>query len=151
MSDVGDGWDDWDEPPPGPSDQEVRIPTTAVTRGQSTLFSFQRLGAEMTGFIVVASDGTPRAYVNVCPHVPYRLDAGDGELLMPDRVTLLCVHHGSRFDGETGQCTRGPAHGRGLERLPVVRDGDAWVVTVTPSTETHDVAKACPTLAVFKR
>lgn len=124
--------DEWPEAAHGESDVSVRVPASAVAPGLSALFSFVRDGQRQTGFIVVGSDGSPRAYVNRCPHVPYPLDFGDGEVLDHDRKTIVCANHGARFDGDTGRCVWGPARGRGLEALAVSRDGDAWVVAISP-------------------
>jgi nitrite reductase/ring-hydroxylating ferredoxin subunit len=129
---VNDADDEWPEAAHGESDAFVRVPADSVAPGQSTLFSFVRDGQRTTGFVVVGSDGAPRAYVNRCPHVPYPLDFGDGEVLDHDRKTIVCANHGARFDGDTGRCVWGPARGRGLEALAIALDGDAWVVTITP-------------------
>ena len=108
----------------------MRVPRGPI--GRPVAFAFVRGGEVLGGFIVTGSDGRPRAYVNRCPHVPYPLDFGDGEVLDDDRKTIVCANHGARFEPDDGRCIWGPARGRGLEPLPVEGDGEAWVVTITP-------------------
>ena len=122
--------DEWDEPDPGKSDTEVRVARSARV-GKAAVFAFHRRGEPFTGFVTLGTDGTPRAWVNRCPHVPYPLDFGDGEVLDYDGVTIVCANHGARFEPDRGRCIWGPARGRGLEALPLREDGADWVVTIT--------------------
>jgi nitrite reductase/ring-hydroxylating ferredoxin subunit len=124
--------DEWADEAPGRSDSEVRVPIGAARHGRAATFSFVRLGEPFTGFIVIGKDGAAHAWVNRCPHVPYPLDFGDGEVLDHDGQTIVCANHGARFDPDSGRCIWGPARGRGLEQLPLAVDGDAWRVTITP-------------------
>lgn len=124
--------DEWPAETSAPSDLEARVDKAAVGPGRVATFAFVRAGEPFTGFVVVGADGAPRAYVNRCPHVPYPLDFGDGEVLDHDRHTIVCANHGARFDPSSGRCIWGPARGRGLEPLPVRDDGDTFVITIAP-------------------
>lgn len=123
--------DEWGGADEGRSDTEVRVPISAARRGRVASFAFVRKGEPFTGFVVLGSDGEPHAWVNRCPHVPYPLDFGDGEVLDHDGLTIVCANHGARFDSDTGRCIWGPARGRGLEPLPLEVDGDHWRVTIS--------------------
>jgi len=124
--------DEWSDQAPGRSDSEVRVPVSAARHGRAASFKFVRLGEPFTGFVVIGKDGLPHAWVNRCPHVPYPLDFGDGEVLDHDGQTIVCANHGARFDPDHGRCIWGPARGRGLEPLPLAVDGDQWCITITP-------------------
>lgn len=79
--------------------------------------------------------GGLRVWVNRCPHVPYSLDLGDGNVLDTDGVTLVCSNHGARFTAGAGQCIWGPVRGRWLEPMPFRRDGRTLLVTVPPEAD----------------
>jgi nitrite reductase/ring-hydroxylating ferredoxin subunit len=117
--------DEWDAPEPGESDVEVLVEKAGASAERAVPFSFVRRGERLGGFVVVTESG-PRAYVNRCPHVPYPLDFGDGDVLHEGQI--VCVNHGARFDTKTGACLWGPARGRGLERLEVEDAGAQWRV-----------------------
>ena len=132
MQDPHDANNEWDDTAPGGSDLEAHVPKSAVGPGQVATFAFVRGGEPFTGFVVVGADGAPRAYVNHCPHVPYPLDFGDGEVLDHDRRTIVCANPGARFDPSDGRCIWGPARGRGLEQLPLREDGDVLRISIAP-------------------
>ncbi len=96
------------------------------------LFEFERDGELLTGMVVGDGAGGLAVFVNRCPHVPYSLDLGDGNVLDNDGRTIICSNHGARFDPKSGQCTWGPVRGRWLERLPFVRDGARLRVSIQP-------------------
>lgn len=126
-----------DETPPSdrtPPARGVRVPVADLLPGQTRVFTFDEDGWEQSAF-VVHHEGALRVFVNRCPHVPYTLDFGDGELMSPDRRTLVCANHGARFDPATGRCTAGPPIGRALTALAFTRDGDDVMVDVAPHTD----------------
>jgi nitrite reductase/ring-hydroxylating ferredoxin subunit len=75
---------------------------------------FGRIARE--GFALLAPDGAPRAYLNVCPHRGQPVDVGDGRLRLPDG-NLECQAHGAIFAAATGACVGGPCAGAGLISL----------------------------------
>jgi len=86
------------------------------------------LGLEHVEGILVATDRGPRAYVNVCPHVPIPLDRGGDEFLSEDGATLACRSHGALFDPGSGVCVSGPCRGDRLRSIPVEPDGNGFSV-----------------------
>lgn len=120
---------DWDELDEGRSDTEVFVDKTLARPDRATMFSFVRRGQTLGGLLILTEAG-PRAFVNRCPHVPYTLDFGDGDVL--HEGAIVCVNHGARFDPQSGRCIWGPARGRGLEMLPLEDLGDRWRVVITP-------------------
>jgi len=110
----------------------VIVDIAGVARGRARLFDFVRDGEPLTGMVVADAVGALHVYVNRCPHVPYSLDLGDGNVLDDDGLTVVCSNHGARFDPASGQCRWGPVRGRYLEPLPFSRDGDRLVVTIAP-------------------
>ena len=79
------------------------------------------------GFLILAPDGAPRAYLNLCPHRAQPVDAGDGRLFLADGA-LECQAHGAVFDPATGACLRGPCAGDALTPLQfAVADGAIFI------------------------
>jgi nitrite reductase/ring-hydroxylating ferredoxin subunit len=72
--------------------------------------------------IVAATPAGPRAYWNVCQHLPVPLDSGTGQLAKRDE--LECLTHGARYRRSDGLCTFGPCEGESLEPLQVVIEGE---------------------------
>jgi nitrite reductase/ring-hydroxylating ferredoxin subunit len=80
-------------------------------------------GAAVECFIVRAAAGVA-AYVNVCPHMGARLDAGTGKFLDASGQ-IMCRFHRALFDVNSGACIGGPCMGRDLQRVSVAVVGDA--------------------------
>jgi nitrite reductase/ring-hydroxylating ferredoxin subunit len=117
-------WGDLDE---SRSDVEVFVDKALARPDRVAMFTFVRRGQTLGGFVVLTGAG-PRAYVNRCPHVPYSLDFGDGDVL--HEGAIVCANHGARFEPTSGRCVWGPARGRGLEALPLEDRGEVWRVLV---------------------
>ncbi len=79
------------------------------------------------GILLLTHDG-PRAYRNVCPHVPVPLDRPDEDLLTRDGKFLVCARHGALFVPENGLCVAGPCEGESLTPLPLAADGAGFSV-----------------------
>ncbi|MFO0750410.1 MAG: Rieske 2Fe-2S domain-containing protein [Myxococcota bacterium] len=112
----------------------MRVDVSRVGPGKAVLFDFERDGEPLTGMVVADGQGGLAVYVNRCPHVPYSLDLGDGNVIDDDGRTIVCSNHGARFDPASGRCIWGPVLGRFLERLPFVREG-ATAIVVTLADE----------------
>lgn len=131
VSDTDDlDWGDLDE---DRSDVEVFVDKALARTDRAAPFSFVRRGQTLGGFVVLTATG-PRAYVNRCPHVPYALDFGDGDVL--HEGAIVCANHGARFDPQSGRCIWGPARGRGLEALPLEDHGEVWRVVINDEPAT---------------
>ncbi|HUM02697.1 MAG TPA: NUDIX domain-containing protein [Thermoanaerobaculia bacterium] len=83
----------------------------------------------LDGLLVATSEG-PRAFENLCPHVPIPLDRIHGELVSPDGRHLVCQNHGARFDLPSGRCVAGPCEGEALRAIPIEASGDGWAVAI---------------------
>ncbi len=81
-----------------------------------------RYGMPRNAVIVRAEDTVPRAYVNICMHLPIPLDAGRGRFFDRDGKHLICRTHGALYRLEDGMCIEGPCNGMALEPLSVVVD-----------------------------
>ena len=96
-------------------DGRIAIPVADLPAGATRFFEVL-LGTEtISAFVVRGRDGTCRAWVNRCPHVPlYGLDFGDGEVVDPRDGLIVCANHGARFSPEDGLCIKGPCRGDSL-------------------------------------
>ncbi|MCG2580567.1 MAG: Rieske 2Fe-2S domain-containing protein [Marinobacter sp.] len=63
--------------------------------------------------------GTPRGYMNMCPHFDVPLNVDPGEMFTTDRSQFMCMMHYARFNVNDGHCTDGPCEGMALERIPL--------------------------------
>jgi len=89
-----------------------------------------RLGAgdrPLRGFVVRTGQGTNlavHAYINLCRHMPFRMNYLPDDLLTYDGRFIECKMHGARYEKDTGLCVHGPCLGRSLISLPVhVQEG----------------------------
>jgi nitrite reductase/ring-hydroxylating ferredoxin subunit len=73
--------------------------------------------------VVLDELGAPRAYANLCQHVPIPLDAG-GRRFLDGAGLLACVTHGALYRRSDGLCVSGPCLGRSLIPLPIVERED---------------------------
>jgi nitrite reductase/ring-hydroxylating ferredoxin subunit len=87
-------------------------------------------------------DGTVRAYLNRCAHVPAEMDWQPGEFLDSDRRFILCSIHGAAYEPAGGRCVGGPC-GRG--RLTALRTEErGGMVYWYPSLDIRPVASVPP-------
>ena len=84
-----------------------------------------RGGAEPV--FVIRFDGTARAFVNRCGHVPVELDWLPGVFFDADGLYLVCATHGAMYDPATGACAGGPCRGQGLAPV-AVREQDGQIL-----------------------
>ena len=77
--------------------------------------------------IVLRSENTVRAYLNICPHAGRRLDWAPGKFLVKDHL-IVCAAHGASFQEQDGLCVGGPCRGEHLRAVPVrVTDDQVWL------------------------
>jgi len=70
-------------------------------------------------------------FENACPHQGKRLDAGLEEFMDEAGNFIVCRHHGSQFDLDTGACFSGPCQGQSLKTIKIVVDeGDVCIAGV---------------------
>lgn len=96
--------------------------------GQALEFRIRQPNAEpgampLTGFVLL-HDGSPRAYVNQCPHLGIELNWMPGRFLDADNLFIQCSTHGALFKPGTGECIAGPCQGDALTALDLqIEDG----------------------------
>jgi nitrite reductase/ring-hydroxylating ferredoxin subunit len=73
------------------------------------------LGRPREAVIVCDDEGLPRAYLNLCKHLPIPLDGGSRRFLIDGQ--LQCVTHGARYRRSDGLCVAGPCRGASLRAL----------------------------------
>jgi nitrite reductase/ring-hydroxylating ferredoxin subunit len=80
-------------------------------RGRAWVWDVLEYGRPMRAF-ALRFDGTVRAYLNRCLHVPTEMDWQPGEFLDMDKRWILCSIHGATYEPADGRCVGGPC-GRG--------------------------------------
>jgi nitrite reductase/ring-hydroxylating ferredoxin subunit len=73
------------------------------------------LGRPREALVLLDHAQTPRAYLNLCRHLPVPLDAASRQFLA--RGQLQCLTHGARYRLEDGLCVFGPCRGASLFAL----------------------------------
>ncbi|HSN53677.1 MAG TPA: Rieske 2Fe-2S domain-containing protein [Candidatus Sulfomarinibacteraceae bacterium] len=90
------------------------------------VFSYREGPFDEQGILLIAADGTVRAFKNQCRHLAVPLDsAHPGELWDAGRRHLTCSSHGALYRPDDGLCVAGPPAGSHLKSLPVVVEGGA--------------------------
>ena len=74
-------------------------------------------GKPREGLVLLGDDGTPRAYLNRCRHLPVPIDGGSRDFLTEDGLYLLCNTHGALYHRDDGMCVSGPCEDQALEAL----------------------------------
>ncbi len=104
-------------------DAELRIGDAVVVP-----LARARSGRPREAVVIRDLDGSPRAYLNLCKHLPVPLDAGGREFFDYGKTALMCGTHGALFDLGTGYCFDGPCTGASLEALPLVLEDGVFYV-----------------------
>jgi nitrite reductase/ring-hydroxylating ferredoxin subunit len=86
-------------------------------RGKAWGWDVTEYGRPLRAF-ALRIDGTVRAYLNRCLHVPTEMDWQPGEFLDSERQFILCSLHGATYEPAGGRCIGGPC-GRG--KLTAIR------------------------------
>ncbi len=105
-------------------------------RGRAVVWDVLAYGRPARAF-VLRIDGTPRAYLNRCLHVPTEMDWQPGEFLDADRRYIVCSIHGATYEPSDGRCIGGPC-GRGRLTPVRVQERDGQL-TWYPSTDIEPV------------
>lgn len=75
-------------------------------------------GMPLTGFLFLDGN-TPRAYLNICPHLGIELNWLPGRFMDTDNLFIQCSTHGALFKPGDGECIAGPCQGDALTQLEV--------------------------------
>ena len=78
--------------------------------------------------VLVETPSGPRAFENLCPHVPIPLDRTHDGIVSADGRHLVCQNHGALFELPSGRCVSGPCEGDSLRAIPIERSGGGWAV-----------------------
>jgi nitrite reductase/ring-hydroxylating ferredoxin subunit len=99
-----------------------------VDGGKGVRFVVRRYGVDEPAF-AVRHDGSVRAYLNRCAHVPTELDWNAGEFFDHEGRYLVCATHGALYSADSGRCIAGRCNGKGLTALAVVEsDGQVFLM-----------------------
>ena len=105
-------------------------PASELTPGQFVEFRLREkarepAGMPLTGFLFL--DGTtPRAYLNICPHLGVELNWMPGRFMDSDNLFIQCSTHGALFKPGDGECIAGPCQGDALTLLDL-REHDGQI------------------------
>lgn len=72
--------------------------------------------------VITRYQGTPRAWMNVCPHAGRALNWAPDKFLTDDDGRLVCAAHGAVFEPADGACVSGPCQGAALRAVEIVED-----------------------------
>lgn len=102
-----------------PTDDRRVFVSSLAELGASRV-SWVRLAPDTSGrpreaVIVLDDGGVPRAYLNLCRHLPIPLDGGSRKFLIEGE--LQCATHGARYRLNDGLCVTGPCRGLSLRPL----------------------------------
>lgn len=99
--------------------------------GQVVTFRKQGLpGCHFFEGVLVDTLAGPRAFENLCPHVPIPLDRIHDTIVSADGRHLVCQNHGALFELPSGRCVSGPCEGDSLREIPIERSGGGWAVAL---------------------
>jgi len=74
--------------------------------------------------VVTRHQGTPRAWLNVCPHAGRALNWAPDRFLTDEHGRLVCSAHGAAFEPSDGRCVSGPCPGAYLTAVEIAEAGD---------------------------
>ena len=88
---------------------------------------FREAQAERDGqplwLVLTRQQGTPRAWLNVCPHAGRSLNYAPDKFLVDAEGRLVCAAHGAVFEPLEGECVGGPCRGDRLRQVPIAEAG----------------------------
>ncbi|MGE5344332.1 MAG: NUDIX domain-containing protein [Acidithiobacillales bacterium] len=100
-----------------------------LSPGEAVRFRKQGLGSRpFVEGVLVSTPSGPRAYENLCPHVPIPLDRVHDDIVSGDGRHLVCQNHRAVFELPSGRCVSGPCEGDALREIPIERVRGGWAV-----------------------
>lgn len=120
-------------PTPTPGHGWTRVADSASLEegGLGIRFTVASMVGERIPAFAVRFDGTVRAYLNRCAHVPVELDWQEGRFFDDSGLYLICATHGAMYNADDGRCAGGPCRGKGLTPLRSFEAGGViWVETI---------------------
>jgi nitrite reductase/ring-hydroxylating ferredoxin subunit len=107
-----------------------------LERGDVLTVSLARdeFGRPREAIVLLDANRIPRAYLNLCRHLPIPLDAASRTFLRDG--LLECATHGARYRIEDGLCVAGPCRGTSLYALEVhIENSNVFVIEPAPEAE----------------
>jgi nitrite reductase/ring-hydroxylating ferredoxin subunit len=102
--------------------------TELVDGGRGIRFEVSSPDGGVHSAFAVRHQGTVRAYLNQCAHIPVELDWQPGNFFDAEGQYLICATHGATYRPSDGFCVAGPCRGSSLVALDCLeRDGQVWV------------------------
>ncbi|MFI5180284.1 MAG: NUDIX domain-containing protein [Thermoanaerobaculia bacterium] len=103
----------------------------ALAPGRAVAFRKQGLpGCPVLEGILVDTPSGPRAFENLCPHVPIPLDQIHDGIVSADGRHLVCQNHGALFELPSGRCVSGPCEGDMLREILIEPSGGGWALAI---------------------
>ncbi len=97
--------------------------------GPGVRFEVVGAGGEILSAFAVRHQGTARAFLNQCAHIPVELDWQPGNFFDAEGQYLICATHGATYRPSDGFCVAGPCRGSSLVALECVeRGGQVWFI-----------------------
>lgn len=93
-------------------------PSDQLTEGRYREFRVEPNG-DPVWLIATRVGGSPRAWLNVCPHQGRPLNFAPDRFLTDPEQRLVCAHHGAVFEPDAGVCVSGPCQRASLTAVPV--------------------------------
>lgn len=112
-------------PPDADAGVALCASSALAERGSAHVWDVLQYGRPVRAF-VLRVDGSVRAYVNRCLHVPTEMDWQPGEFLDSEKRFIMCSIHGATYEPADGRCASGPC-GRGRLTAVAVRERDGQV------------------------
>ncbi|MCA1779893.1 MAG: Rieske 2Fe-2S domain-containing protein [Xanthomonadaceae bacterium] len=105
------------------SPEQFLLSSAELAEGQ-----FREARAQLHGrplwLVITRDQGTPKGWLNVCPHQGRSLNWAPDQFISDDTGNLVCAAHGAVFEVGTGHCVSGPCLGAALKPIKVEdRDG----------------------------
>jgi nitrite reductase/ring-hydroxylating ferredoxin subunit len=109
-------------------DGQFLLNSDALAEGAFREASAER-GDQPLWLVLTRQQGTPRAWMNVCPHAGRSLNYAPDRFLVDGEGQLVCAAHGAVFEPIGGECVAGPCRGDRLRVVPVVEANGAILLT----------------------
>lgn len=95
-------------------------------------------GGEPVWLIATRAEGSPRAWLNVCPHQGRPLNFAPDRFLTDPEQRLVCAHHGAVFEPGAGVCVSGPCQRASLTAVPLREEQGQVSVECSDDINTPD-------------
>ena len=102
------------------SGKQFLLSSSALAEGAFREACVERGDDPPLWLVLTRHQGTPRAWLNVCPHAGRALNWAPGKFLTDQHGRLVCAAHGAVFEPADGTCVAGPCLGAALRAVDVI-------------------------------